>query len=321
MWRRTQSARASARARIVRARRELAREQRDGLVGHGHRACARVVGAREGRVVGQRRHGQALAVIEIVDRVGLDAVVGAAHVLPLVAAPPRRARLRLLGEAGRVGVQRHVLGHVVDQAKLLVDEKGRRRQVLELAGEQGLPPPRLVVHDQAVARRHVGEHDDLHARVLEHRRVARGRLLLVLDLLGRDDDAAPVRLLGRRAHLADLVERAVVADCVLAVGGDRARVDDDLRVVDRQGVGAVARDHEMLGVVVDDQRGVGARIGRAGRRRVGGAGRRGGGAGRGGAAGEQAGEHPGGGRGMAKWHGKLLGGGPGPSYARAARAH
>ena len=117
------------------------------------------------------------------------------------------------------------------------------------------------MHGQLVAHRHLGEHDDFHPRVLEHRRVARHRFLLVLDVFKLDGDPAPVRLFGVAFDRDHVVKRLVVADVVLAVPLHGALLGDGFHVVDRQHEAAVRLDLEMLNVFVDHQRRIGAGVG------------------------------------------------------------
>ncbi len=244
-------------ARRVQAGRQRSRQLRNGGADGGLVARALVVGARECRVVGEGRHRQPLAVIEVADRFGFDALVRAVHVLPLVHAAPGPADGGHRHEADRVGMQRHRGGHVVHQVELAVQVELGRGQVFEMAGKQRRVAREHVVHDQLVANGDVGEHDDFHARILEHGRLGRDRFLLVDDLRRRHCDAAPVGLLRVSLHRADRVEAAVVADVILAVRLHGALLGNGLDVLDRHAVAAVFIYHEMLDVLVDHQRGIG----------------------------------------------------------------
>ena len=118
-----------------------------------------------------------------------------------------------------------------------------------------------VAQRQPVAQRHLGEHDDFQARVQYHLRLAHHRFLLLLDVLGQDLDPAPVRFFSVGLERHHLVERVVVADVVSAVLLQGVLPGDALDAVDRQQVTAVRIEHDMLAVLFDYQRRIGAGVG------------------------------------------------------------
>ena len=227
--------------------------------------AARAYHAREGRVVGKGRDGQALAVVEVADRVGLDAGIVAVHVAPLVAPASGWALAGQGREAGRVGIQAHRGRHVVDQPVVAVAVEARRGQVFELAGKQRRVTPDDVAHRHPVAGLHIRKHDDLQARVLEHGRLQAGGFLLVADLVRLDHEPAAVDLFGMRLDGDDFVERLVVADVVLRMIVQRLARGQRLDLLDSEQVAAVRLDHEMPDVAVDHDGMIGAGVASEGR--------------------------------------------------------
>ncbi|MCY1436311.1 hypothetical protein D9M71_524300 [compost metagenome] len=96
------------------------------------------------------------------------------------------------------------------------------RQVFELAREQRGLALFLEAQHQAIAHGHFREDHHLDQAVVEHRRLGRLRLLLLLDLLGADQHFAAIRLLGVGLGNFKAFQGAVVIQRLLSLGLDCA---------------------------------------------------------------------------------------------------